>query len=374
MAGRARGGAATAGRAGGLAEPYRQTLVLRYFEELSGAEIARRLHVPAGTVRWRLKVALDELRRQLDERHGGRREVWTAALLPLAGPSVLRPWAGWPVVFGMAGATLALGLVFTRCGVEPPLVPSRAGTPWAMAIFASRVPAFRIGAPATVDDLATCQREVQRLRAERTTLEVERRKLASPAERFQEGAPNPTAFAALEPTIARSLRDRPGAPQFSLECRTWACRLVMLTPTEADPAWRGGWNNLLLSDEDVRERVYLAQPTGGNPTKDAVTGEALTEHEIFLPLGHPSGALTEWAGPPPPVSEAPLPDTAKSCAAERDRLRLQIREHRAYIDARGSIRERFAALAPSSKPRHWPTPPSPTSPTGETSAASAQAG
>lgn len=39
-----------------LDEPIRTTVLLRYFEGLSAAEIARRQAVPAGTVRWRLSA------------------------------------------------------------------------------------------------------------------------------------------------------------------------------------------------------------------------------------------------------------------------------------------------------------------------------
>lgn len=69
-----------------LAEPLRSTLLLRYYEGLTAAEVARRLGVPAGTVRWRLKKALDQLRDQLDHSHGGRRQRWSALLLPLSVP------------------------------------------------------------------------------------------------------------------------------------------------------------------------------------------------------------------------------------------------------------------------------------------------
>lgn len=65
-----------------LKEPYRNTVLLHYFEELPSAEIARRLNIPEGTVRRRLKVALDELRSRLDRKErnpGGLR-----ALAPLA--------------------------------------------------------------------------------------------------------------------------------------------------------------------------------------------------------------------------------------------------------------------------------------------------
>lgn len=67
-----------------LAEPYRATVLLRYFEGLTCAEIARRLDLPEGTVRRRLKVALDELRARIgatNHTSGGG----LAALAPLAG-------------------------------------------------------------------------------------------------------------------------------------------------------------------------------------------------------------------------------------------------------------------------------------------------
>src|SRR5215831_239162 len=68
-----------------LAEPYRSTLLLRYYEGLSAAEIARRQGIPAGTVRSRLKHGLDRLREHLDGRFDGDRRRWCVALAPLAG-------------------------------------------------------------------------------------------------------------------------------------------------------------------------------------------------------------------------------------------------------------------------------------------------
>jgi RNA polymerase sigma factor (sigma-70 family) len=57
-----------AGEVLALNEPYRSTVLLHYFEELSCAEIARRLAIPEATVRGRLKVALDQLRTRLAPR------------------------------------------------------------------------------------------------------------------------------------------------------------------------------------------------------------------------------------------------------------------------------------------------------------------
>lgn len=65
-------------------EPFRTTIVLRYFEGRSCAEIARMQRVPAGTVRWRLKRGLDTLRERLDERFRGSRAAWVGLLAPLA--------------------------------------------------------------------------------------------------------------------------------------------------------------------------------------------------------------------------------------------------------------------------------------------------
>lgn len=68
-----------------LDEPYRSTILLRYYEGLSSAEIARRKSIPAATVRSRLKTGLDRLRAELDrdDRLGGR-DRWCALLAPLA--------------------------------------------------------------------------------------------------------------------------------------------------------------------------------------------------------------------------------------------------------------------------------------------------
>ncbi|MEM7167558.1 MAG: sigma-70 family RNA polymerase sigma factor [Planctomycetota bacterium] len=64
-----------------LDEPFRSTLVLRFYEDLTSAEIARRQGIPAATVRVRLKRGLDRLRDQLNS----SRESYLPALFLLAG-------------------------------------------------------------------------------------------------------------------------------------------------------------------------------------------------------------------------------------------------------------------------------------------------
>ena len=66
-----------------LAEPYRRTLLLAYFQGKSASEIAKEQGVPAGTVRSRLHRGLAQLRKELTEHYQGD-DAWRAALAPLA--------------------------------------------------------------------------------------------------------------------------------------------------------------------------------------------------------------------------------------------------------------------------------------------------
>ncbi len=66
-----------------LDEPYRSTVLLRFFEERPPREIAERLGIPEETVRTRLKRALAILRRRLDAEKGADGRSWALALLPL---------------------------------------------------------------------------------------------------------------------------------------------------------------------------------------------------------------------------------------------------------------------------------------------------
>jgi RNA polymerase sigma-70 factor (ECF subfamily) len=82
---------AVAGEVIALAEPYRSTVLLHFFEGLSSVDIARRLGIPDSTVRRRLMVALDQLRAALQKRDDQPKRGWLAALAPLAelpGPRV----------------------------------------------------------------------------------------------------------------------------------------------------------------------------------------------------------------------------------------------------------------------------------------------
>lgn len=128
-------------------EPYRSALLLRYYDELEPSDIARRLGVPASTVRWRIKEALDRLRVRLDREFGGDRRRWGLALIPTAALS--RSGAGKLVAVTVGGLLvmkaamkIAAAVVFAvmlfwggsrlwRAHVAPTDVArTPAGTPW----------------------------------------------------------------------------------------------------------------------------------------------------------------------------------------------------------------------------------------------------
>ncbi len=89
-----------------LEEPFREVVLLRFYEELAPHEIAQRLGVPAATVRTRLSRAIGRLRARLDRECAGERSAW---LGPLALWSVPTLDAG--VVGGVLLMTKKLSIV-----------------------------------------------------------------------------------------------------------------------------------------------------------------------------------------------------------------------------------------------------------------------
>src|SRR5262249_42633827 len=67
-----------------LDEPYRSTILARYFHDRDAARIARESGVPAATVRSREQRALEQLRARLDRTVAGGRGAWALAFARLA--------------------------------------------------------------------------------------------------------------------------------------------------------------------------------------------------------------------------------------------------------------------------------------------------
>lgn len=132
-----------------LPEPWRATVLMRFVEDLSPQEIARRTDTPAGTVRRRLKEALDRLRERLDRRAGGDRGAWTSAVVSLlaAGERARARtllWAGsLGAVLVAAGIVAVAALADQRPRGSALLASAATPTPAA----ADRAPGAELGSP-----------------------------------------------------------------------------------------------------------------------------------------------------------------------------------------------------------------------------------
>jgi RNA polymerase sigma factor (sigma-70 family) len=89
-----------------LAEPYRSTVLYRFFEDIPPSTIAERQGVPVSTVRTRLQRALAQLRERFDAESEGDRERWCLALLPLLRRPQHAAAANGTVVTATTGALL----------------------------------------------------------------------------------------------------------------------------------------------------------------------------------------------------------------------------------------------------------------------------
>jgi RNA polymerase sigma-70 factor (ECF subfamily) len=89
-----------------LGEPYRSTIILRFFYDWPPRRIARRQGVPVETVRTRLTRALDQLRARLDEGFGGDRRAWSLGLVALV--SFTRASSAQAAATAATGSAIAL--------------------------------------------------------------------------------------------------------------------------------------------------------------------------------------------------------------------------------------------------------------------------
>lgn len=68
-----------------LQEPFRTTLLLRFYQDLPYKDVAVKLNIPIDTMKYRLKRGLALMQEKLDRIYKGDRGKWTASLLPFTG-------------------------------------------------------------------------------------------------------------------------------------------------------------------------------------------------------------------------------------------------------------------------------------------------
>jgi RNA polymerase sigma factor (sigma-70 family) len=107
----------------GLDEPFRATVIARYLDGRSAADIARSLNIPAGTVRWRLKEGLARLRAALDG--DAPRVRWIALLVPAKGVVLVSSKAKLSVAIVALVLLLVVGVKLALRGGGDERTPAR---------------------------------------------------------------------------------------------------------------------------------------------------------------------------------------------------------------------------------------------------------
>jgi RNA polymerase sigma factor (sigma-70 family) len=101
-----------------LPEPWKTTVLLRYFEDLDTGAIAARMGVPADTVRVRLRKATDDLRRALAPRDRETRAAWMLVLgLPAPRSLNVAPTLGGGVLVSTGMKLAAAAVVLAALGL-----------------------------------------------------------------------------------------------------------------------------------------------------------------------------------------------------------------------------------------------------------------
>jgi RNA polymerase sigma-70 factor (ECF subfamily) len=343
-----------------LDEPFRQSILLRYFEGKPAVEIAAALGVPAGTIRWRLKAAIDRLRVALDARLGDRAR-WKAVLAPLAlaareAPRAIRPGRVAIVAAGavslVAAVVLFLSTSFPRAangdgpGSRGP-GRARSGVNVSPRTQSSRPP----GAPPTFTPaegstasagrtrrsgglaLDDCRGEVNRLRSEAASL-GSRLTGVEPSTLFERGEANETAEAVLGPILAAILKEAVDeVPAHRLECRTWVCRLTLLQTIE-QRAQMGRWAKVLPRHPDVTARSARVTVGGADRVIDSLSGEELRRAVVHVTLADPSarpvlaGVRGGRPAPVPGAAASSVPATREACESELALLRRAVAHER----------------------------------------------
>ena len=374
----------------GLEEPFRQTLVLHYYDGLSSAEIARRLGLPEGTIRSRIKRGLDRVRVRLDARHGGDRRAWVRSLLPLVpvvprtGSSLLLLFKAAAAVAAASFAAVVLTVLFARgpaspvAGGEPPHAPlsryaalvtrtqdGQAGEPGGSGPL---LPGTTSPLPGPLEPrLLACRGRLAVAHEQRIALEADLREWDHDF-LYALGEPNPAAELALAPLVMRALeqgrfdvqlrfplRPRPAILEHRLGCRRWACRLVLRLEqgSRVPERFRGDLvgdpeltarisrvdQQLRLYERDVTPAVLMAHSFAPRSNHREELGKEGDESQIYvlqLRLRQPSGEPLPDATMAPPTAAPAEPVTLASCEAAITTLEQDVAE----------LHERWARVEP----------------------------
>lgn len=320
-----------------LDEPFRQTLVLRYYEGLSAAEIARQLGVPEGTVRWRTKQGLDRVRATLDAHHGGDRRRWQRALLPLL-PARTSSWPAAPAL-AVGAVTVAVLLTSAWVLVAPPRRPAEATTAPVAATPVGEpdapVPDVPSSGPPALPSGMSCAERIERQHAEVVRLEADLFRWDSEFA-WAMGEPNPAAERELRPfadAIVGTGDD--GIQEYRFECRTWMCRIVARQGPDT--------SGLTAGDPRLFARVRSATSTSSDAVEGMPARDGTYLSLLYLRLRQPSALPTEQELSPPARAMPTISSDDSDCdslAAAYDKELTTLRDRWATVEPRDHEFER----------------------------------
>jgi hypothetical protein len=256
-----------------LAEPYRTTVLLRYYEGIEPGAIAARLEVPAGTVRWRLSEGLSLLRKSLAEREGGRVGGWQRALLPLM-TDVSVPRVPPPTAGSVSTGVVALGVGAASIGVLTLAWQSGRpeANPLAPMTMAERreSPSLR-KAPPDPDAQGSLPLPAREVSDNSTAAE----RVPSPRASARGRVP---AFVAGRENLPNESDDESPSPRKSVDKE-----LIRRAVREVMPAIKGCYEKLLLEDPRASGRMVVSMRL---VAKDNV---GRIEHATIKPQTHEDG-------------------------------------------------------------------------------------
>jgi RNA polymerase sigma-70 factor (ECF subfamily) len=279
-----------------LDEPYREAILLRYFEGLAVADVAARSEVPLETARSRVKRGVAKLRERLSEELGDDERPWEMALVPL----LAKPHAAG---LGAAGGGIAMASTAKSVAAVAVLIVAIGGGAYVATSWTSEAPKeseAATGASSVLPQTPAARTETP---------------AAAPRPRRQRAAENPAPPPPPEPkreetarekldraTMAPSWNQAPLVEVLAEIAATADVEIVL--SKEADDLIRGNGGAAI-------ESLQLDQPVKARQVLDLVTqlkGLAWTIEEPRIVIVPPGGkrdaslalvAIPKWTPPGP---------------------------------------------------------------------------
>jgi RNA polymerase sigma-70 factor (ECF subfamily) len=300
----------------GLEEPFREAIVLRYYDGLSAADVARRLGVPAATVRSRLIRGLERVRAELDARHGGDRKVWLRALLPLLParpPLGFGPLAKLAAVAALGALGLTAAVVVVGSARPLAIAGGDSVIPATAALVLAEAPMASAPGPLSAELLA-CHDRLRGVHGKLVSVEDDLIRW-DPEFVFSLGEANPAAERALAPVLESIFAGgTKGGPKplldQSFRCRSWGCRLAVRFPEPRQNYW---WPGFKAALED-RVLGWSASVRDGDEGLPATEGTFV--FVVTMRLRQSSAERSGGVVLTPPPRALVLPATAAACEAD----------------------------------------------------------